>query len=379
MRRYQILKTAQKDAKEQSSKLQGSLDLLLNARKSIAVTVAKHGDKWEAISPWYELSKFVVKRINASASLQFKNVSNAFCKAVELYSLLEFKDTNGVRHFDNASLPGDFVRAGQFVFDKHYWRASSLVCEDMGDRFNLVALNPQRWMMNADMDGDMTNLKSIECLSDQMQGWNTNLYTSDLGFAMNYAHLEEKQQMLGHFGQTIAGLKILQPNGVMICKQFTSYQFQTRWLINQLIGVFKSVELVKPEMSKADNSEVYLVCVGYSPDSAVTAAVTRAFQEIAANTWTNTDEDATNLIDVQVMLTARQVYKINKNIACFTGRKIVNWYGEAAMWCKSHNITLADDPVLRTNGGWNVHRSGLRSPSIVETASRKDEVCKGRT
>lgn len=252
--------------------------------------VEKVGEElWNKSSPWFEMSKHLLKKINARCDNKSDAFTNAFCKGIELYSFLKIPDSQEVRHFDNACLPGDFIRSAASFYSNYSWRASSLIPsvqnetpnEALQDRFELLKNHRENFITTSTMDGDMTRLENILQLPHLLgPSWRPNLYTSDLGFQCHFQLLEEDQHLLANYGQILAGLLILAPGGFFVTKQFTFFRENTHWLLNFLGHQFKEVDLVKPETSKRDNSEIYIVAKYYQPQINCIPIMITAFKSV---------------------------------------------------------------------------------------------------
>lgn len=407
-------------------KIEQSLNYLKTCRQEIGNITKKVGElSWNKVSCWFEFSKHLLDKLKRVTSVtnitnvtdvtdfsrvtDMANISNAFCKGVELFTYLKKSKEydphrHYVRHFDNASLPGDFIRAATFVWNTHYsdgsdgnvdryeheWKASSLIPDSkldsvgsyisdtsytsstlgaLEDRFNLWKDYPKNWIMSAElMNGDMTKLENILQLPSLLGEWRPNLYTSDLGFKFNYEDensLEEDQQMLGNFGQVLAGLIILEPGGDMITKMFSFVRVPSMWLLYFLVQNFSTVEIVKPQTSKRDNSEVYVMALNYTPQIGGVEMFIKKFQlllcdasvtHFACDPIVNDSKEIKNescwdlnkeelllfksIAETCKFFAKKQWQKIINNIKYFRNRERMNFDEEVAEWCKRylHNL-----------------------------------------
>lgn len=72
-----------------------------------------------------------------------------------------------------------------------------------------------------------------------------------------------------HYCEATAALLLLSPGGTFVLKMFTLYEHSSVCLLFLLNCCFQSVHVFKPATSKAGNSEVYVVCLGYDAKEAV--------------------------------------------------------------------------------------------------------------
>lgn len=364
---------------------------------------------WDLATNQMELSRHVAQDLRGRHGIP-KDASNAFFKAIELFNLIgpHIRDSlklNGgtLRMFDNASLPGDFIRAmnwwlehrsghtaekdensGPAVLD---WRANSLT-GGLDDRFGLMRDHPQKWMQNVvngiwsantssmvrhhcasgrpkelpanaelrPINGDvadMANRLDI-CQHLEAEKWKADVYTSDLGFAVQSYYKEEEEHLEAHLGQCLLGMDVLRLGGALVVKTFTMSEVRTMGMICHMMERFDNFFIVKPETSKPDNSECYWVCLGYRGQITHDPYGAREIRY---------DQ---GVVLAQQLLARRQAQKITQNVADY--RRICKQGGASAMhgpgghfrryhkqfaplvqrWCARHigaNTTGADPPV----------------------------------
>ncbi len=216
------------------------------------------------------LRRVVSKKYGAQA------VTNAWLKMRELVMRLDVGKTT-LRVFCNAELPGAFVSAlNHYARTRHpemkfEWAASSLFPSEgagaLGDTYGLYSAHPERWVMDADMRGDLTRVADVRAIATRalrVLGGKVDVYTSDVGIDVspNYGRQEELTAHV-HLGQIVAGLLMLRTGGTLIAKTFTFTRPFSVALLERLGDVFQQVRIDKPAASRPTNSEVYIVCTGY--------------------------------------------------------------------------------------------------------------------
>lgn len=316
---------------------------LVVAKKQIAAEVKKLGGqtRWDTSTRWLELSAVLLKYIKHNKSKSSSvphNISNAYLKCWEMLNIVSgFFYGKDINHFDNASLPGDFIRSTSLWLtinapnSKYDWKANSLIADDaLEDRFNLIRDNPTKWMMSDKMNGDVTRKENINIIKYNLKNWKPNLYTSDLGFRMNNKFEEEEEHLACNIGQILLGLEILAPGGIMITKQFTIFTKISRVILLLLKKIFSQVWVVKPQTSKADNSEIYIISINYKPD----IEITKKFR----NHDFNIDVDNNNIGYLISLITQRQVDKINANLLYSTTEDLEY---KSKNWCFANSFNLA--------------------------------------
>ena len=227
-----------------------------------------------AIDMYSQLKSLITRKYGGQA------VTNAWLKLYELlcqFRLIErVNGGGGIRAFFNAELPGAFISAtNHYMATQHpgvpfEWVASSLYpegAEVLGDKYGLYECSPDRWLMDADMKGDVTRDSDIRALAARARsrlGGEADLYTSDAG--INVSHDYNSQEELTahiHLGQIVTGLMVLRLGGAMVVKTYTFTDPYSVALIALLSDRFESLHVSKPLTSRPANSEVYLVAVGY--------------------------------------------------------------------------------------------------------------------
>ncbi len=227
---------------------------------------------WLLSDPFKYYKKIIVKSIN----VEF--VSNAWFKMYELCTQFKLFDTNKevLETFHNAEFPGNFIIAlNHFVYTKTKvkcldWKASSYINPEEGtlpDSLKLYELCKSRWMMDKyKNNGDTTNMEVIKNFPK-----NVDLYTADAGIDVSSDYNKQEELLAKiNLGSVLAGLlslkigsDITNVGGSFINKQFTWFKAETISLIYIIFLSFDSVYITKPVSSRALNSEIYLVGLGY--------------------------------------------------------------------------------------------------------------------
>ena len=264
-------------------------------RMNVAVNKAKQFLDAISEKDYYDLSNNLDLYSNLKNNFKkngFPFATNASLKMYELIEEMNLIDCKQpIRAFCDAELPGAFiVTINHFVktvcktkpdFD---WIGSSFFPEDaakkgdftiLGDKFEFYKHNRQNWLMgprpNAmpvgmpDITGDLMNDKVIKTISEavhtrfQSSGGAT-LATGDAGVDVSedYGN-QEKSTALLNYGQILAAILSLAPDGHMVTKQYTFISQFNRSLIALISYLFDEAYVVKPVTSRPGNSEVYIV------------------------------------------------------------------------------------------------------------------------
>jgi hypothetical protein len=249
------------------------LDAELKSCKSkIDEPFAENPKRWEAYTIKLEPSTHIRDLVRITLGAQC--ITNAWLKIIEIFASFGIiPPARPLRMFDNASAPGVFIMAAHYWTTcvnraPFYWRASTLLDENAGalsDQYGLMETYPDRYTTHGTkFNGDTTDVEYIRYVG-QEYGGQFNLYTSDLGMRIPAGkyNCQEAVNARGNLGQVLMGLVVLAVGGTMVTKQFTHMSAFTQSIMAILTHCFSRVYLSKPRTSKGDNSEEYLVCIGY--------------------------------------------------------------------------------------------------------------------
>ena len=234
-----------------------------------------------------------------------KSMTNAWLKCWEMlhtFQLIPYQ--KNVRVFCNAELPGAFLFAIH-----HYvltntgatldWVANSLYPSDgsiLGDEFGLVERFPDRWLMDKEHSGSVTEPAMMERMKERC-GRNIDLYTSDIGIGLDYDTFAKQEELEAplHLGQLICGLVTLKEGGHLVCKTFmffSAFSISLMYLVSQC---FEWFYIHKPQTSRPANSEVYVIGKGFR-HTKETEEITALLME-HLTTW-NSDKMDTYMVPV---------------------------------------------------------------------------------
>lgn len=229
----------------------------------------------------------LIKKMDLYRSLRFKlqkeyklkNVSNAWLKYYEM--AVHFKlDKMKLNCFFNAEFPGSGILAlkefskNRTVFD---WVASSLMSSKyntaLEDSYGLFRNNRDKWLPDENNDGDMTNLDNIYYTAEKIKKRNfmVNCYLHDAGIGVETFFdtpkkgfkLQEEINTKLHLGCALCGFLTLQKGGFFLAKQYTFFRPLNASLIVIYARLFDEFYICKPKTSRPENSEIYLIGVGF--------------------------------------------------------------------------------------------------------------------
>jgi 23S rRNA U2552 (ribose-2'-O)-methylase RlmE/FtsJ len=252
--------------------------------------------EWDQVTIKFEVVnklRHEVKRI-----LDEKNITGAWLKYYEIaletgmirHGVAKTAGKRPLRIFFNGELPGAGVLATWHVCQTLFripfeWRASSLVPSNadskhsngkrstaLEDQYHIWKLNPNNWVMGKPdnyNNGDLMDPKSHLYWKNGWGGW-ADIYLCDAAGAVRDYNKQEEEHTKIFVGALLAGLNIVRKGGCLMVKLYTILEPITISIIAAFSAVFKKSFIYKPITSKPDNSEVYIVGLGYEPNDKFT-------------------------------------------------------------------------------------------------------------
>lgn len=243
----------------------------LNAAKSLLDEIPEQD--YTYISQSLDAYRTLRQVLNYKYKMQI--VTNATIKIYEIVSQMKLINNNKITAFCNAELPGNFIIGINHYIKTMYkkaifrWVASSYLSDKgtLGDNYGIFEFNRNNWLMDKQMNGDLTDKDNIIELTKRVLERFPNgvdLYTSDAGCDVsNNYNEQEEQTLLLNYGQIVSGLLTLAIEGSLITKQFTYFTIFNRSLLTLLSTLFDELYITKPVTSRPLNSEVYIVGIGF--------------------------------------------------------------------------------------------------------------------
>jgi len=222
-----------------------------------------------------KLDAFKPMKHTLAYKYRIQTVTNATLKIYELVTQMNLIKSNKISVFCNAELPGNFIIGiNHYMQTMHKnavfrWVASSYLSEKgtLGDHYGILEYNKNNWLMDKQMNGDITDKDNIIELSNRVlkrfpKG--VDLYTSDAGFDVsNNYNEQEEQTLILNYGQVLSGLLTLTIGGSLVTKQFTYFTPFNKSLITLLSNLFDELYVTKPVTSRPLNSEIYIVGINF--------------------------------------------------------------------------------------------------------------------
>ncbi len=217
-------------------------------------------------------------------------LSRAFYKLWEIIITFNLIDTES-GNFVSAHLaegPGSFIQSTMFYREKfckssgkckHY--AVTLHCEqkdvppfhqkfiDYYQKSNKFFQHKTFSRAEADKNkkkdcGDLTQMKTIKNFSSEVKkAGGADFITADGGFYWQDENYQEQEAYRLILGEMIAAISMQNKGGHFVCKIFDIFTETTIKFLCILQQFYDNVFIHKPLMSRASNSEKYIVCQGF--------------------------------------------------------------------------------------------------------------------
>uniref|UniRef100_A0AC35F9M8 Cap-specific mRNA (nucleoside-2'-O-)-methyltransferase 2 n=1 Tax=Panagrolaimus sp. PS1159 TaxID=55785 RepID=A0AC35F9M8_9BILA len=224
----------------------------------------KHKKKWRAHTEWtHPLGKFSTMEYGKTrAYLKMSDILHRFPR------LLIGKNPK-LKTLHLCEAPGNFVAAIADVLDEkpfewkmnslnpHYeWNNPMLMLTE--DAFILG--NEDRMFFGENNSGNIFKLTK----ADFENLGKVDLVTADGSFDCT-EHPEEQEKLVCSLiaREAFLAMNALEKGGSLVLKMFTFFYFETREILQRIIGSFEEIHLRKPAPSKPGNSEIYVIAFGF--------------------------------------------------------------------------------------------------------------------
>jgi 23S rRNA U2552 (ribose-2'-O)-methylase RlmE/FtsJ len=291
-------------------------------------------------------------------------LSRAFYKMWEILYTFDIASKDKMTMTGIAEGPGSFIQAFVEFREKYYNPSNDKVygltinnAESVGINRNMVDTINKRYddMINIidqksdqksdqrlskskkkvnEMDGDITNIKTIKYLKDNING-KVDLVTADGGFQWKNENYQEQEAYILILGEIISALTIQANGGSFVLKVFETFTPITIKLIHILSSFYEETYLYKPFFSRATNSEKYIICKGFKGadsdkikylEDTLTKCKTDKFINEMFSKYTISDENLNMFKYINIQIANTQQIMIN-NLVVYI--KSNNYFGDA--------------------------------------------------
>lgn len=240
--------------------------------------ITKNAGQWDRYKKYtnvYEYVHTIIPEVKMSVC-KYKPISRSFYKMIEILNcfhlIKDFQERFGdisLRTFHLAEGPGGFIEAMQYTRplsndDRYIGMTLQSHCQNTpGWKKSLAALlKSGRFEIENGEDGSGDVTKStnfMHCV--KKHGGTIDMVTADGGFDFtsdfNHQELTAMQLILC---ETFTALALQKKGGYFVLKIYDIFMKTTIELIYLLCNLYEGVFMYKPHMSRAANSEKYIVC-----------------------------------------------------------------------------------------------------------------------
>ncbi|XP_072135202.1 cap-specific mRNA (nucleoside-2'-O-)-methyltransferase 2 [Mobula birostris] len=246
-------------------------------------------EKWHPHTRSTNWAGRIISRVRQSVNAEL--CTQAWCKFYEVLGtfpvLPEAACQDGkLNSVHLCEAPGAFITSLNHYLCNNYpsckwnWVANTLnpyhEGNDMGTMIaddRLIVGTLSRWYFGPDDTGNVMDRRHLEGLIEftRDKGMESiHLVTADGSVDCQDDPGEQEARVAPlHYCEAVTALRLLGQGGSLVLKMFTLFERPSACLIYLLNCCFEQVHAFKPATSKAGNSEVYIVCLGYRGQSAL--------------------------------------------------------------------------------------------------------------
>lgn len=238
------------------------IDKLLEMKKRIDTRETE----WEQIKHNINPLEFVFTFIKGESVSRVIPVSRAFFKMIEILHLIQDFPEHPIRTLHLAEGPGGFIQA------LNWTRRNIGIMDDMTG-WTLPKGNAWKKLEEVSLSWTSKPVTKLgNLLLKQVRDDIINRYSREKAFfisgdgGFDFSDNYESQERLALplvLAQSLVGIQCLQDNGIFVLKIFDCYTLPTIQLLWVLWKVFKGFRIIKPQTSRACNSEKYVIARGF--------------------------------------------------------------------------------------------------------------------
>lgn len=192
-------------------------------------------------------------------------VNNSWLKGMEIlakYKIFERYET--ICAFDTSALPGFYLFAmsyyANYIARKPFEWYGACDSKIQKDDFRLYRKNTKNYVLN----GSILNEKNINTVCDSLNSKNVNFIMADHEIDTSN-HYNDQENFFTPYviSQMLMIIRSLRKGGSTCIKQYSFFEPFTICYIYAFSALFEEFYIYKPITSKKQNSEIYLVGIGY--------------------------------------------------------------------------------------------------------------------
>ena len=233
-------------------------------------------EEWDIHKKYTNPYEYIHNTGSRISICRYRPISRAFFKLIEVIDSFKLPIFNSpetqITMFGLAEGPGGFIEAACYYNKNPHSRYYGMTIEDPNDH-NVPGWKKTRGFLKhnpnvilekgADGTGDLMSIPNFRHVVDKYGG-SIDFVTGDGGFdfSMDFNNQEVSMTNL-LFAQIAYAVCLQKQGGCFVLKMFDSFYKPTVEMLFLLASMYDRVHIVKPNTSRAANSERYIVCVGY--------------------------------------------------------------------------------------------------------------------
>jgi 23S rRNA U2552 (ribose-2'-O)-methylase RlmE/FtsJ len=236
-------------------------------------------EEWDAYKKYTNPYEYIHSSNNRSSICKYRPISRAFFKLVEIINNLkipQFDDCNKpIKIFGLAEGPGGFIEAARYYNKNPDSQFYGMTIEDPTNQ-DVPGWKKAKGFLKhnenvilekgADGTGDILKPHNFKYVVEKYRG-SIDFITGDGGFDFSLDFNNQELTMTNLlFAQVAYALCIQKRGGCFVLKMFDSFYKPTVEILFLLASMYERVHIVKPNTSRAANSERYIVCMNYKLD-----------------------------------------------------------------------------------------------------------------
>ena len=243
---------------------------ILSKRRELLGSMKKQIDsrieEWEQIKHDINPLEFVYTFVKGESVSRIAPVSRAFFKMIEMLYIIENIPLKPIRTLHIAESPGGFIQAIN-------WKRRSLGIIDYTMGWTLRKENAWKKLEDASKTwstkpilkfSDLLKEDDRQKIIKSHENSKAFFITGDGGFDFSGDYENQETAALPLImAQCVVGLECLKEDGIFILKIFDCFTLPTLQILWVFWKVFKGFRVIKPNTSRACNSEKYIVARGF--------------------------------------------------------------------------------------------------------------------
>ena len=306
--------------------------------------------KWDKVKKNINIYEYIYTSQNINKNISnIIPISRSYFKLIEMVKEYKLIDKSDIRVFCMAEAPGGFIQS--LLNNKNIKEigATTLISENKEvPHWNRIILSSPlvKLYHGINEDGDLCNIANLLSIIKKFGKNSIDLITGDGGFDYSEDYNKQEQNSLPLiYSEIFLALNLQKEGGNFICKFFDIFFKNTIQLLYLLSKCYRKIFIHKPSVSRASNSEKYIVCLdfkGYNKE--IVNLLFHYFKDNNLDIQIDSNFEK-ELIKINQLYIDHQIFQINKGIQLIKSRKISNrpshfQIRSAIEWCEKYNVPM---------------------------------------